>query len=158
MYMCFFCCPVMYEDKVSKNCCKDRCLPLLSKPRCNPVRNLVEFFEKQTSTTRFISYFSIPTTYYYYCCGDLRDTGWGCAYRCCQMMISSIKNSNVPSILELQRTLVKLKLFKKCDMYSQKWMGKYYSFIRCVVGCSRRRRLIYNTLIRNHFYTRQIQS
>ena len=62
-----------------------------------PTRGLVAWFrheeEKRFSTHGIarVAALSRDTSYYYYRCGGERDTGWGCAYRCVQMMLDCIQ-------------------------------------------------------------------
>lgn len=101
-----------------------------------PVRGLVRWFARKEEERRAerdgderAAAIGTPTTYFYYCCGGrIRDTHWGCAYRCVQMMIDnasralSSKTVAVPTIVGLQRTLVRLNAFKPADVFTRKWM------------------------------------
>ncbi|KAM7343727.1 UFM1 specific peptidase 1 [Cochliomyia hominivorax] len=69
-------------------------------------------------------------TYYHYGCDGQQDQGWGCAYRTLQSMISWIlyKNPNfhdlnVPSIREIQETLVRIDDKPKSFVGSRDWIG-----------------------------------
>ena len=64
-----------------------------------PTRGLVAWFRKREKQRvvveggilNNIAAFSRDTSYYYYRCGGERDTGWGCAYRCVQMMLDCVQ-------------------------------------------------------------------
>ncbi|TMW43501.1 hypothetical protein DOY81_011419, partial [Sarcophaga bullata] len=68
--------------------------------------------------------------YYHYGCDGHIDHGWGCAYRTCQSMISWILHKrnwltelNVPSLREIQETLVRIEDKSKRFLGSRDWIG-----------------------------------
>ncbi|XP_065367773.1 probable Ufm1-specific protease 1 [Calliphora vicina] len=68
--------------------------------------------------------------YYHYGCDGHLDQGWGCAYRTLQTMISWILNKgfcntqlNVPSLREIQETLVRIEDKPKGFVCSRDWIG-----------------------------------
>jgi hypothetical protein len=85
---------------------------------------------------------ALDTDYFHYlCCGEL-DRGWGCAYRCAQMIVShclkrglinkdslpfidpefSAKFEAVPSINSIQRALVSVKALPEDSIGSRTWI------------------------------------
>ncbi|CAH0401336.1 unnamed protein product [Chilo suppressalis] len=73
--------------------------------------------------------------YYHYLCDGFDDRGWGCGYRtlqsiCSWMNENYIKKQNVPSILEIQETLVEMEDKPKSFLKSRQWIG---SFEVCLV-------------------------
>jgi len=69
------------------------------------------------------------TDYYHYtCCGEL-DRGWGCSYRCCQMLLSNLKKNgkiqfdSMPTLLDIQITLATVaKKVHNSDIGSHTWI------------------------------------
>ncbi|XP_058981752.1 probable Ufm1-specific protease 1 isoform X2 [Musca domestica] len=68
--------------------------------------------------------------YYHYGCDGFRDHGWGCAYRTLQSMISWILPKrhwqsllNVPSLREIQQTLVRIEDKPSRFVGSRDWIG-----------------------------------
>ncbi|KAL9915903.1 probable Ufm1-specific protease 1 [Glossina fuscipes] len=66
--------------------------------------------------------------YFHYGCDGYQDHGWGCAYRSLQSMCSWILNKkgqseNVPSIEEIQKTLVMLGDKNQKFIDSRDWIG-----------------------------------
>lgn len=66
--------------------------------------------------------------YFHYGCDGYQDQGWGCAYRSLQSMCSWIlnkkgQNRNVPSIEEIQKTLVMLGDKNQKFIDSRDWIG-----------------------------------
>ena len=56
-----------------------------------PTRGLMTWFRNRERNSAYVAAFSLNAAYYYYRCGGERDTGWGCAYRCVQMMLDCIQ-------------------------------------------------------------------
>ena len=63
-----------------------------------PTRGLMAWFRreqeqrmKKHGIAHAVAALSRDTSYYYYRCGGERDTGWGCAYRCVQMMLDCVQ-------------------------------------------------------------------
>lgn len=68
--------------------------------------------------------------YFHYGCDGFRDHGWGCAYRTLQSMISWILHKqqraaelNIPSLREIQETLVRIEDKPKQFIGSRDWIG-----------------------------------
>lgn len=66
--------------------------------------------------------------YYHYMQEGFNDNGWGCAYRSLQTIFSWFKlqrytNLEIPSILEIQRTLAKLGDKPDSFVNSKQWIG-----------------------------------
>lgn len=88
-----------------------------------PISGLIELFSSSKSHT------ATPTDYYHYnCCGG-EDYGWGCAYRCGQMIVDNLikrsaipGNTRIPTLLDIQLVLAKLGIFKESDVGSTKWI------------------------------------
>ncbi|EDW02488.1 probable Ufm1-specific protease 1 [Drosophila grimshawi] len=73
--------------------------------------------------------------YFHYGCDGTLDTGWGCGYRTLQTAISWIINKrnqemtqNVPSIEEIQRTLVEIGDKPSRFIGSRDWIGTLEEF------------------------------
>uniref|UniRef100_A0A1I8PTS7 UFSP1/2/DUB catalytic domain-containing protein n=1 Tax=Stomoxys calcitrans TaxID=35570 RepID=A0A1I8PTS7_STOCA len=69
-------------------------------------------------------------TYYHYGCDGFHDNGWGCAYRTLQSMASWILHKrqwhsqlNIPSLLEIQQTLVRIEDKPPRFVGSRDWIG-----------------------------------
>ncbi|UJR28981.1 hypothetical protein I4U23_010199 [Adineta vaga] len=69
-------------------------------------------------------------TFYHYTCDGQDDRGWGCGYRTLQTICSWIINikegfssSNIPSITNIQETLVSLEDKPKSFIKSNQWIG-----------------------------------
>eukprot|EP01080_Neovahlkampfia_damariscottae_P008656 gene8656-603_t len=87
---------------------------------------LVELFSTENSVV------CTKTDYFHYDSCNETDQGWGCAYRVLQSILSNLyykqkketKNTGhiIPSIYEIQLQLEKIKLFKKKDVGSNKWI------------------------------------
>ncbi len=69
--------------------------------------------------------------FYHYCMDEMKDNGWGCAYRSLQTVISFVKQSylssrnvlHIPSHKEMQQTLVYLKDKPNQFIDSKEWIG-----------------------------------
>ncbi|XP_046455605.1 ufm1-specific protease 1-like [Daphnia pulex] len=96
----------------------------LSDPTSNPQR-----------TTHIITN---DYQYYHYKCDGFDDVGWGCGYRTLQTIASYLslqqqpgkKAGQVPSLKEIQETLVAIEDKKKSFVGSREWIG---SFEVCLV-------------------------
>ncbi|KAL6263786.1 hypothetical protein P5V15_003869 [Pogonomyrmex californicus] len=68
--------------------------------------------------------------YWHYGCDGFNDRGWGCGYRTLQTICSWIINNenlkkNVPSINEIQETLVAVEDKDKIFIGSREWIGSF---------------------------------
>lgn len=66
--------------------------------------------------------------YYHYCCDGINDVGFGCGYRTVQSICSMLKNKSnseisVPSILDIQKLLVKIGDKDDRFLNSRSWIG-----------------------------------
>jgi len=108
-----------------------------------PVRGLVEFFGSLNiprvprvvdgvtaplaDQSKLINQcVATPTDFYHYdCCGE-SDRGWGCAYRDLQMIVSNFilrgLSVKIPSILEIQQTLVDAAFVPATFLSSHSWI------------------------------------
>ncbi|KAJ0174232.1 hypothetical protein K1T71_010378 [Dendrolimus kikuchii] len=73
--------------------------------------------------------------YYHYLCDGFDDQGWGCGYRTLQTICSWMKNNvnndvAIPTIRQIQETLVELEDKPKSFLGSRQWIG---SFEVCLV-------------------------
>ncbi|XP_037962231.2 ufm1-specific protease 1 [Plutella xylostella] len=68
--------------------------------------------------------------YFHYLCDGFDDRGWGCGYRTLQTICSWIKNNNdryenVPSIRDIQETLVLMEDKPTSFTGSKQWIGSF---------------------------------
>ncbi|XP_070499518.1 probable Ufm1-specific protease 1 [Chironomus tepperi] len=66
--------------------------------------------------------------YYHYCCDGINDVGYGCGYRTVQSICSMLKKKlnsekSVPSLLDIQKVLVKFGDKDERILNSRSWIG-----------------------------------
>ncbi|XP_067632974.1 probable Ufm1-specific protease 1 [Eurosta solidaginis] len=106
--------------------------------KCYPyplLRNVHKCLPPPTSTSPETVSITLYTegdfTYFHYSCDDFKDNGWGCAYRTLQSVCSWIAckrnsiecESTIPSIKEIQQTLVEVGDKTSEFVGSHEWIG-----------------------------------
>eukprot|EP01095_Lingulamoeba_sp_RSL-Kostka_P018177 TRINITY_DN985_c1_g3_i1.p1 TRINITY_DN985_c1_g3~~TRINITY_DN985_c1_g3_i1.p1 ORF type:complete len:398 (+),score=136.89 TRINITY_DN985_c1_g3_i1:42-1196(+) len=123
---------------------KNKFLSLVKDHEILPISNMIELaetkLEEDNKKEKIWDFkLSSSTDYYHYECLCEPDTGWGCTYRCLQMLMSNLrlKGSTVkkgedevfevePSVYEIQTVLSKAETenyFNETDVGGGKWIG-----------------------------------
>ena len=102
------------------------------------VPNLLELYTTHSTSNGYYTKSTTKTDYFHYECLSEYDTGWGCAYRCLQMLLNNLKKRNInsnltpsfiePSIFEIQKQLTNVNTegyFKITDIGTSRWIGPY---------------------------------
>ena len=89
---------------------------------------------KTTSESNSISHIYGDYRYFHYGCDGFDDRGWGCGYRTLQTICSWLlhnmeqercKVERVPSLMEIQKILVRIGDKEESFIGSRDWIGSY---------------------------------
>lgn len=86
----------------------------------------------------FVNLVKGPYLYYHYCCDEIDDRGWGCGYRTVQTLCSWVRHQQmqqgeesrpVPSLRDIQDTLVAVGDKPPHFVGTKYWIGSYECFL-----------------------------
>lgn len=112
---------------------KEQWSKVIADNEIKPVSGLIQLFS--SSQDGYDSKITSETDYFHYECLSEYDTGWGCAYRCLQMLLNNFKRKNIgsltptfqePTIFEMQQKLAVLNTenyFNFSDIGGSRWIG-----------------------------------
>jgi hypothetical protein len=99
-----------------------------------PRSGLIPLFAKASCVQE--PWVATSTDFHYYGCNNEHDTGWGCTYRVLQMTLSCLMKQGclprlraVPTLREIQQTLVDEKVFAKSHVGSTQWLEPSHSAV-----------------------------